>query len=104
MSQSPKQLVAFLLEDDPDTIRPKDYLPHLDNQMPSPQAELAGIERWVRDSGNAIGEMKEGWEWDAEARLLTIWNHGGIPSSTFTGKDIADSSPGDWRLNRLRGP
>ena len=93
-----------MLEDDPDEVRPKDYLPHLHTQMSSPEAELDGIARWVRDSSNAIGEMAEGWEWDAEARLLTIWNGGGIPSRTFTGREIADSSPGDWRLNRLRGP
>jgi hypothetical protein len=100
---APKQLVDFLLEDDPDVIRPKDYLQHLDNQMPSHAVELDGIARWVRDSSSATGNWDESWEWDYENRILTVHNEDGT-ISTVSGEEIADSTPTDWRLNRLRGP
>jgi hypothetical protein len=65
------------------------------------QAELDGIQRWVRDSGNAIGEGDDGWEWDEKNEILTIYNDDGS-ESTFTGAEIAASAPADPRLDRLR--
>ena len=64
------------------------------------QAELDGIERWVRDSGNATGEHADDWDWDSEKKVLTVHNEDGT-TSTFTGKEIAQSSPNDPRLKHL---
>jgi hypothetical protein len=64
-------------------------------------AELDGIARWVRDSGNASGVGEDDWEWDFESRILTIREENGSVTK-FTGAEIAASSPDDKRLNRLR--
>lgn len=67
------------------------------------EAELHGIERFVRDSGNATGEGDEGWDWDEVQQTLSISNPDGT-TSHISGRDIAASCPGDKRLDRLRTP
>lgn len=69
--------------------------------VPTPNEELNGIARFVRDTNNATGEGDLGWEWDPNRLILTIHNEDG-GTSRISGEDIANSCPDDDRFNRIR--
>lgn len=65
------------------------------------EREYQGIVRWLRDANNAAGIGHKSYSWDTENKILTVFNTDGS-KSTFTGDEIAGSSPDDTRIQHLR--
>jgi hypothetical protein len=70
---------------------------------PTRQAELDGIERFVRDTNNACGCGDSGWDWDFDKRILTITEENGSRIK-ITGYHIAETNSHDKRFDRLWTP